>query len=262
MTAAVVDRHGSEARGRRSGGGHDALTAEGIHVRFAGVVALDGVSLRVERGEVLGLIGPNGSGKTTCLNALSGFVRPSDGRVVLDGRDVSRWSPDKRARNGLTRTFQGVRTFDALSVLENVEVAGLGARLGRRAARRRAVQIIERLGLGNLAATPGSALSTGDQRRVGIARALATEPRFLLLDEPAAGLNEAEAGRLVGTIRSLALEFECGVLLVEHDMAVIMGACARLHVLDTGRTIAEGAPADVAADPAVVAAYFGAEAAS
>jgi branched-chain amino acid transport system ATP-binding protein len=241
---------------------HEALAADDVHVRFAGVVALDGVSLKVERGEVVGLIGPNGSGKTTCLNALSGFVRPSEGRVVLDGRDVSRWTPARRARGGLTRTFQGVRAFAALSVLENVEVAGLGAGLGRRAARRRAGEILARLELEPLAATPAGAVSTGDERRVGIARALATEPRYLLLDEPAAGLNDAESERLIATIRSLAEEFECGVLLVEHDMAVVMGTCARLHVLDTGRTIAEGAPAQVAADSAVVAAYFGAEAAA
>jgi branched-chain amino acid transport system ATP-binding protein len=255
QAAAVLptDRAGSEPA---------RLTASGLRVQFAGVVALDGVDLELTRGEVVGLIGPNGSGKTTCLNALSGFVSLAGGEVVLDGRPVTRWSPARRARAGLTRTFQAVRVFADLSVRDNVEAAALGGGLGRRAARRQAAEVLGRIGLDHLAELDAGAVSAGDERRVGIARALATRPRFLLLDEPAAGLNDAESIRLIDTIRALAGEFGCGVLLVEHDMRVVMGTCARLHVLDSGRTVAAGDPATVAADPDVVAAYFGSEAVS
>ena len=238
------------------------LSARALRVQFAGVVALDGVDLELARGEVVGLIGPNGSGKTTCLNALSGFVSLAAGEVALDGRPITGWPPARRARAGLTRTFQAVRVFAGLSVRDNVEAAALGGGLGRRAARRQAAEVLERLGLGALAEREAGAVSAGDERRVGIARALATRPSFLLLDEPAAGLNDAESIRLIDTIRALAGEFGCGVLLVEHDMRVVMGTCARLHVLDSGRTVAAGDPATVAADPDVIAAYFGSEAVS
>lgn len=262
MTTAVPPSGQAVVATDRAGVAPARLTARGLRVQFAGVVALDGVDLHVERGEIVGLIGPNGSGKTTCLNALSGFVSLAAGEVALDDRPISRWSPARRARAGLTRTFQGVRVFAALSVRENVEAAALGGGLRRRAARAQAAAVLGQLGLDHLADLPAGAVSAGDERRVGIARALATRPRFLLLDEPAAGLNDAESVRLIETIHALAREFGCGVLLVEHDMRVVMGTCARLHVLDSGRTVATGEPATVAGDPEVVAAYFGSEAVS
>ena len=260
MTTTAVPPSGQAAvLTDRAGTAPARLAASGLRVQFAGVVALDGVDLTVDRGEIVGLIGPNGSGKTTCLNALSGFVSLAGGRVSLDERDVTRWSPARRARAGLTRTFQSVRVFAELSVSDNVEAAALGGGLGRRAARRQAAAVLASLGLAHLGDLAAGGVSAGDERRVGIARALATRPRFLLLDEPAAGLNDAESIRLIDTIRALAGEFGCGVLLVEHDMRVVMGTCARLHVLDSGRTVAAGAPDDVARDPDVIAAYFGNE---
>jgi branched-chain amino acid transport system ATP-binding protein len=234
-----------------------ALEATAVAVAFGGLKALEDVSLRLGRSEIVGLIGPNGSGKTTCLNALSGFVSIDAGRVVIDGRDATRWRPARRLRGGVARTFQGVRLFPALTIRENVEVAGLGSGMTRRAARRQADVLLADMGLSALSRLPASALGAGDERRVGIARAVASRPNYVLLDEPAAGLNDAESDALIVTIRSLAERYECGVLLVEHDMRVVMGVCARLHVLETGRTIAEGRSEAVGADPRVIEAYFG-----
>ena len=236
---------------------NSTLSATGIDVSFTGVQALQDVSIEISRGEIVGLIGPNGSGKTTYLNVLSGFVKPSSGNVRLEENEVTGWSPGRRVRSGLARTFQGVRLFGGLTVFENVEIAGIGAGMGRRGARKQARRLLEEMGLAELSEQPASALGAGDERRLGIVRAVATDPHYLLLDEPAAGLNEAESVDLVAVIRSLAGEYGCGVLLVEHDMRVIMSTCARLHVLDSGRTIASGLPEEVRSDPAVVTAYFG-----
>lgn len=222
-----------------------------------GIKALDGVDLTVRRGEILGLIGPNGSGKTTCLNALTGFTHLDGGSVRLAGDSIVRWSPDRRARAGLARTFQGVRLFGDLTVEENIEVAALGAGLSRRRASRQADAILEAMGLVDLRTLVASALPAGEERRVGIARAVASKPTFLLLDEPAAGLNDEESADLVTTIRQLRDERSYGVVLVEHDMRVIMRTCDRLQVLDAGTTISEGDPQAVSADPTVIAAYFG-----
>ena len=190
------------------------------------------------------------------MNVLSGFDRPSTGTVELEGRDVTRWRPSRRGRAGLARTFQHSHAFRSLTVRENVEVAALGAGTSPRDARARAEELLDAIGLRANADAPADTLAQGDERRLGVARALATEPRFVLLDEPAAGLPEAELPALaevVGAVR----ERDAGVLLIDHNMALIMEICDRIHVLDQGRTLAEGTPADVRANLDVAAAYLG-----
>jgi branched-chain amino acid transport system ATP-binding protein len=221
------------------------------------VQALRGVTLELHRGEVVGLIGPNGAGKSTLVNVLSGFDRPSEGTVELEGRDVTRWPAHRRGRNGLARTFQHSRSFGHLTVRENVEVAALGVGAGPREARRRTDDLLDRLGLRGYADAPAAALAHGDERRLGVARALATEPRFVLLDEPAAGLPEAEVPAFAGVVRSLRDEHGAGVLLIDHNMTLIMDVCDRIHVLDQGTTLAEGAPSEIRANLDVAAAYLG-----
>ncbi len=239
------------------GSGPAKLVAEGVHVHFEGVRAVDGVDLELEEGAIMGLIGPNGAGKTTFMNAVSSFVPLTAGRVFLGGEDVSGWPPQRLVRLGLVRTFQDVATFPALSVFENVELGALGAGLSRRAARSRARELLEGLGLAELARLPASALPHGDERRVGIARAVAVGPRFLLLDEPAAGLDDAESLELTRTIATIRDQLGCGVLLVEHDMRIIFRVCERIQVLDNGKTIASGSPEEIRTSAAVVAAYLG-----
>jgi branched-chain amino acid transport system ATP-binding protein len=227
----------------------------GIH--FDGVKAVDGVSIEVRSGEVLGLIGPNGSGKTSTLNLLSGMLRASAGRIELDGQDLTRLSMRQRVRRGVVRTFQSGRVFGRLTVAQNVEAAALGGGLGRRKARALRDEILEELTLTEVAHHQADSLTAGRVRTAAIARALAGRPRFLLLDEPAAGQNESEAVELITSIRGFARRRDCGVLLVEHDMSVVMGTCDRLHVLDSGRTVIEGEPATVRKDPQVIEIYFG-----
>ena len=236
------------------------LEARDVSVRFGGLLALDGVSVRVVKGEVLGLIGPNGSGKTTLLNVLSGFIRPASGRIFVEGKHASGWSPRRLARNGVGRTFQGVRLFRRLSVYENVLVAGLGTRGLGKNPRRGAADLLELMDLSDVGETPAGALSYGMQRRVALARTLATDPRFLLLDEPAAGLNEAESDELIESVRGVQHERKCAVMIIEHDVRLIMRLCDRIHVLDYGRTLAEGTPAEVRSNPKVVEAYLGSSA--
>jgi branched-chain amino acid transport system ATP-binding protein len=221
------------------------------------VHALRDVTLELHRGEIVGLIGPNGAGKSTLVNVLSGFDLPSSGTVELEGRDVTRWRPSRRGRAGLARTFQHGHAFRALSVRENVEVAALGAGASPRAARARAGGLLEALGLSAQADAPANALAQGDERRLGVARALATEPRFVLLDEPAAGLPEAELPAFSAAVRSVRDDGDAGVLLIDHNMGLIMEVCDRIHVLDQGTTLAEGAPADIRANLDVAAAYLG-----
>jgi len=221
------------------------------------VQALDGVSLELHRHEVVGLIGPNGAGKSTLVNVLSGFDSPTTGRVELGDEDVTGWSPSRRGRKGIARTFQHSRSFRGLSVRENVEVAALGVGAGPRAARKRGVELLGLLGLERRADTPASSLAHGDERRLGVARALATEPRFVLLDEPAAGLPEAEVPEFAAVVRAVRDDHDAGVLLIDHNMALVMEVCDRIHVLDQGRTLAEGMPGEIRANLDVTAAYLG-----
>jgi len=201
-------------------------------------------------------VGPNGAGKTTLVNVLSGFDFPDSGAVELDGRPITRWTPARRGRGGLARTFQHSRSFRNLSVRENVEVSALGGGAAARDARRRAEELLALLGLERHAHMPASALAHGDERKLGVARALATGPRFVLMDEPAAGLPEAEVPDFAAVVR-LVRRRDAGVLLIDHNMALIMEVCDRIHVLDQGRTLADGTPAEIRGNLDVAAAYLG-----
>jgi len=233
------------------------LAAQSVSVRFGGLVAVDQVSIRLERGEIVGLIGPNGAGKTTLINVLSGFQRPLAGAIMVGERDCTGLPRHDFPRAGVVRTFQAVRLFRGLSVSENVEVGCLAHGLGRSEARYRAAQILDELHLGDKAHRAAAGLSYGEERRIGLARALAVKPRFLLLDEPAAGLAAAEADELRKLIVEVRSKYDCGVLVIEHNMGLVMNLCERIHVLDSGRTIATGTPAAIRADPAVRRAYLG-----
>ena len=239
---------------RRSGA---PLRAVGVSRAFEGVRALREVTLELHRHEVVGLIGPNGAGKSTLVNVLTGFDLPDEGSVELEGRDVTRWRPHRRGRAGLARTFQHSRSFRGLSVRENIEVAALGVGAAPREARRRADGLLESLALDGYANTPAGSLPHGDERRLGVARALATEPRFLLMDEPAAGLPEAEVPAFAEVVRSVRDDHDAGVLLIDHNMALIMDVCDRIRVLDQGRTLAEGSPGEIRGNLDVAAAYLG-----
>jgi branched-chain amino acid transport system ATP-binding protein len=233
------------------------LEARSVTVRFGGIVAVDDVSLAVSKGEIVGLIGPNGAGKTTLINVLSGFQRPTAGQIHIDGRNCTRLARHDYPRAGVVRTFQAVRLFKGLSVSENVETGFVAHGLGRTESRRRARKILRELGLGEKVDRPAANLSYGEERRVGLARALSLDPRFLLLDEPAAGLAPAEAEELRHLIGELRSRYECGVLVIEHNMTLVMNLCERIHVLDVGRTIATGKPEEILAHPGVRTAYLG-----
>ncbi len=233
------------------------LSAQGVTVRFGGLIAIDDVSIRLERGEILGLIGPNGAGKTTLINVLSGFQRPLVGTIVVGERDCTGLPRHGFARAGVVRTFQAVRLFRGLTVSENVEIGYVAQGLGRGEARQRALDILGELRLNAQAHRPAAGLSYGEERRLGLARALAVNPRFLLLDEPAAGLAAAEADELRKLIIDIRARYGCGVLVIEHNMALVMNLCERIQVLDSGRTIAAGTPAEIRADERVRRAYLG-----
>jgi branched-chain amino acid transport system ATP-binding protein len=215
------------------------------------------VTLELRRGEIVGLIGPNGAGKTTLVNVMTGFDRPTAGRVALEDRDITGWSPHRRGRAGLARTFQHSHSFGNLSVRENVEVSALGGGARPRAARARAEELLALLGLGEREHDPASVLSHGDERKLEVARALAIDPRFVLLDEPAAGLSESEIPDFAAVLRTVRDDRGAGVLLIDHNMALVMAVCDRIHVLDQGRSLAEGTPAAIRENIDVAAAYLG-----
>jgi branched-chain amino acid transport system ATP-binding protein len=237
-----------------------ALQADRVSVRFGGVVAVDKVSLSVEPAAITGLIGPNGAGKTTIFNVFGGLQQPTEGKVLLEGRDITRLKAHTRARRGMARTFQRLEVFGTLSVRENIQVAAeIRKAWARDRSRPAAVadELLDRIGLADVAAARVDAVPTGTARLVELARALATRPSLLLLDEPGSGLDHQETAVLGEVLLDLASE-GMAVLLVEHDVELVMRVCDRVNVLDFGRLIAEGSPAEVQADPAVQAAYLGA----
>jgi branched-chain amino acid transport system ATP-binding protein len=233
------------------------LRASRVSRTFTGVQALEEVTITLHRHEVVGLIGPNGAGKSTLVNVLSGFDVPTAGTVELGGRDVTRWSPHRRGRAGIARTFQHSRSFRGLTVRENVELSALGVGARPRAARARADELLGLLGLDPYEEMPAGALPHGDERRLGVARALATEPEFVLMDEPAAGLPEAEVPEFAAVVRAVRDEHDAGVLLIDHNMALVMEVCDRIQVLDQGRTLAEGTPTEIRGNLDVASAYLG-----
>jgi branched-chain amino acid transport system ATP-binding protein len=264
-SAAATDREISV------GVGDTLLELRDLTMRFGGLVALDSVSFSIRRGEILGLIGPNGAGKTTCFNAMTGVFRPTSGEVLLEGRSISRSRRYEITRLGIARTFQNIRLFGEMTALENVMV-GTDARhrtsvpgavfrmpwhyAEERAGIEKSMALLEFVGIADRAAEKARNLPYGYQRRLEIARALATEPKLLCLDEPAAGFNPAEKDDLVALIRKIR-EDGYTVLVIEHDMRVVMGVTDRIVVLEFGRKIADGEPDVIREDPAVVAAYLG-----
>jgi branched-chain amino acid transport system ATP-binding protein len=239
--------------------GAEILRAQRISVAFGQLRALDAVDFGVHPGEVVGLIGPNGAGKTTLVNVLSGYQRPTTGAVMLGNLNVTQWSPDRLARAGLVRTFQGARGFLGLSVRDNLMAAAMGGGARRREARAIVGELLAQFQFEARAENRAGALPFGLQKLLAVARAVAARPRFLVLDEPVAGMNEAESEQFVRVLSSISSSSGCGVVVIEHDMSLIMRVCDRIQVLDHGVTISMGTPAEVRADPAVVKAYLGSE---
>jgi branched-chain amino acid transport system ATP-binding protein len=250
------------------------LALESVSVTFGGVAAVRGVSMRIETGEIRGLIGPNGAGKTSLINAITGIVPANGGAIAFDGRDITALAPDIISSRGIGRTFQHVELFGDETVLDNVltglyshyvygvaaAIAGFGpARRVEDAARREAATLLQAFDLGRIAGAPVRDLPFGIQKRVDLARALAVRPRLLLLDEPISGMSEAEADAAVATIRELARRRDITLFVVEHNMRVMMLLAERITVLHQGVVIAEGTPAEIRDDPAVVDAYLGEE---
>lgn len=233
------------------------LTVESLSKHFYHLRALDDVSMQLRQGEILGLIGPNGSGKTTCIDVVTGILPPTAGHITIDNVELTGCKPHQLARAGFARTFQRVRLFGGLSVLENVVVAAMSVGMGRRQAAQEAQSLLARFNMADWANAPADSLPYGHERLVEVVRALAMRPRFLFLDEPAAGLDEAESEQLLKQLQPIPVERNLGMLIVEHDMRLMMRLCQRLHVLNYGRTIAEGAPEYVRTVPEVIEAYLG-----
>jgi branched-chain amino acid transport system ATP-binding protein len=248
------------------------LSCDNLEVRFGGLVALTGFSFAIESGELVALIGPNGAGKTTAFNLVTGVYAPTAGTIELSGQRIDGLPPDVINRRGIARTFQNIRLFRNLTAVQNVAVAlhhstregllsafihGPGFERQRRQLEYEARELLGILGLERYAAVPAASLSYGDQRRLEIARALATHPRVLLLDEPAAGMNPEEKIRLMDLIRMIRDRFHLGIWLIEHDMNLVMSISQRITVLDYGQTIAVGTPREIQSNPQVIEAYLG-----
>jgi len=235
----------------------ESLRATGIWRSFEGVHALDGVTLELARHEVVGLIGPNGAGKSTLVNIITGFDFPDKGTIHLGEENVTGWMPHRLGRRGLARTFQATHSFQRLTVRENIEVSALASGAEPAAAAATADRLLETLGLTESQSQPAGILSHGHERKLGVARALATDPSFVLMDEPAAGLHEEEVLEFASVIRDVCDKHGAGVLLIDHNIGLILNVCERIEVLDQGRTIATGSPDEIRSNDAVATAYLG-----
>lgn len=253
----ILSQSDLEEQRRQGGGREESVRASAVSLSFGGLQVLREVDLSLGHGEILGLIGPNGAGKTTLVNVLSGFQRADRGSLRIDGVEASGHSPPQLAHLGLARSFQAALPFTELSCLDNVAIGAMGVGRGRRDAAAEARSVLARLGLAGEERRPAGELPAGSQRLLGIGRALATRPRYLLLDEPAAGLNEDEGVELVAALRGIVTDFGCGLLVIEHDMGVVMDLCPQIVVLDQGRVVASGPPERIQGDPAVIASYLG-----